>query len=186
MSSAPPGGPGVLRDDAGMPQVRAGSRPPSAPAGERRRPRPARPAASSPLPPLPFINARSLEDDAELTATAAALGIARELFAKGPLPDHMADEDFPGPAVSGPDEVVRYALDTGTGSYHAVGASAMGLDADDVADPRLWLRGVTGLRVVDASVLPVQVAGNTAPHHGDCLDRRGPHPRRLITRCARR
>jgi choline dehydrogenase len=110
----------------------------------------------------PVINARFLEDDADRTATAAVLGIARELFAKGPLADHVASEDFPGPAVSGPDEVVRYALDTGTGIYHAVGASAMGPDPGDVVDPRLRVRGVTGLRVVDASVLPVQVAGNSA------------------------
>jgi choline dehydrogenase-like flavoprotein len=58
-------------------------------------------------------------------------------------------------------EVVRYTLDTGAGIYHVVGASAMGPDADDVVDPQLRVRGVTGLRVVDASVLPVQVAGNT-------------------------
>ena len=73
----------------------------------------------------------------------------------------MVDEDFPGPAVSSPDEVVRYALDTGAGIYHAVGASAMGPDASDVVDPQLRVRGVTGLRVADASVLPAQVAGNT-------------------------
>ena len=45
---------------------------------------------------------------------------------------------------------------------YIIGASAMGPDASDVVDPQsLRVRGVTGLRVVDASVLPVQVAGNT-------------------------
>jgi choline dehydrogenase len=118
---------------------------------------------SGPLPGNPpTIIARFLEDDADRTATAAVLATARKLFATGPLADYVAGEDFPGPAVSGPDEVVRYALDTGAGIYHAVGASAMGPDADDVVDPRLRVRGVTGLRVVDASVLPVHVAGNTA------------------------
>jgi choline dehydrogenase len=73
----------------------------------------------------------------------------------------LLDEDFPGPAVSSPDDVVRYALDTGAGIYHAVGASAMGPDASDVVDPQLRVRGVTGLRVVDTSVLPVHVVGNT-------------------------
>ena len=73
----------------------------------------------------------------------------------------MLDEDFPGPAVSSPDEVMRYALDTGADIYHAVGAGAMGPEASDVVDCRLRVRGVTGLRVVDASVLAVQVAGNT-------------------------
>ncbi len=110
----------------------------------------------------PVINARFLEDEADRTAVAPVLGIARELFAKGPLAGHVAGEDFPGPAVSSPGEVVRYALDTGAGIYHAVGASAMGPETDDVVDPQLRVRGVAGLRVVDASVLPFQVAGNTA------------------------
>jgi choline dehydrogenase-like flavoprotein len=110
----------------------------------------------------PVINARFLEDEADRQAIAPVVGIARELFATPPLAGHVTGEDRPGPAVSGPGEVVRHALDTGTGIYHAVGASAMGPDADDVVDPRLRVRGVTGLRIVDASVLPVQVAGNTA------------------------
>src|SRR5580692_2436446 len=109
----------------------------------------------------PVISARFLDDDADRQATGPVLGIARQLFGKGPLADLVLDEDFPGPAVSSPDDVVRYALDTGAGIYHAVGASAMGPDASDVVDPQLRVRGVTGLRVVDASVLPVQVAGNT-------------------------
>jgi len=109
----------------------------------------------------PVISARFLDDDADRQATAPVLGIARQLFGKGPLADLVLDEDFPGPTVSSPDEVLRYALDTGAGIYHAVGASAMGPDAGDVVDPQLRVRGVTGLRVVDASVLPVQVAGNT-------------------------
>ena len=109
----------------------------------------------------PVINAHFLADDADRTATAPVLGIAREVFAKGPLAGYVLDEEFPGPAVSSPDQVVRYALDTGAGIYHAVGASAMGPEPDDVVDPELRVRGVTGLRVVDASVLPVQVAGNT-------------------------
>jgi choline dehydrogenase len=109
----------------------------------------------------PVIDARFLDRDADREATAPVLGIAREVFAKGPLADYVTGEDFPGPAVSSPEDVLRYALDTGTGVYHAVGASAMGPQADDVVDPQLRVRGVTGLRVVDASVLPVQVAGNT-------------------------
>jgi choline dehydrogenase len=116
-----------------------------------------------PLPENPpVINAHFLENEGDRKATAPVLGIAREVFRKGPLATYVRDEEFPGPGVSSPEEVVRYALDTGLGIYHAVGATAMGPDADDVVDPQLRVRGVTGLRVVDASVLPVQVAGNTA------------------------
>jgi choline dehydrogenase len=109
----------------------------------------------------PVIDAHFLEHEADRKATAPVLGVARAVFAKGPLADYVAGEDFPGPAVSSPDDVVRYALNTGSGIYHAVGASAMGPQADDVVDPQLRVRGVTGLRVVDASVLPLQLAGNT-------------------------
>jgi choline dehydrogenase len=109
----------------------------------------------------PVITARFLEHDADRQATAPILGVARAVFAKGPLADYVTGEDFPGPAVASPGDVVRYALDTGSGIYHAVGASAMGPQADDVVDPQLRVRGVTGLRVADASVLPVQMAGNT-------------------------
>jgi choline dehydrogenase-like flavoprotein len=110
----------------------------------------------------PIINARFLETDTDRESTAPILDIARTVFAKGPLADYVLDEEFPGPAVSTPEEVVRYAIDTGSGIYHAVGANAMGPADDDVVDPQLRVRGVTGLRIVDASVQPVQVAGNTA------------------------
>ena len=110
----------------------------------------------------PVINARFLDDAADRKAMAPVLDIGREVFAKGPLAGYVVNEDYPGPAVSSPDDVVRYALQPGNGPYHAVGASAMGPEADDVVDPQLHVRGVTGLRVVDASVLPVQVAGNAA------------------------
>ncbi|WNI16198.1 GMC family oxidoreductase [Actinacidiphila sp. ITFR-21] len=110
----------------------------------------------------PIIEARFLQDEADRAATAPILDIARSVVAKGPLADYVLDEEFPGAGVSTADEVLRYALDTGSGIYHAVGANAMGPDDEDVVDARLRVRGVTGLRVVDASVLPVQVAGNTA------------------------
>jgi choline dehydrogenase-like flavoprotein len=64
--------------------------------------------------------------------------------------------------VATPQEVISYALATGTGIYHAVGSAAMGPGGDDVVDAALRVRGVSGLRVADASVLPVQVSGGMA------------------------
>jgi choline dehydrogenase-like flavoprotein len=109
----------------------------------------------------PMINANYLEDDADRKAIAPVLGIARELFARSPLADCVLEEEVPGPTVSN-DEGLQYALNTEASSYHAVGACSMGPNGDDVVDPELRVRGVDGLRVVDASVLPVQVSGNTA------------------------
>jgi choline dehydrogenase-like flavoprotein len=109
----------------------------------------------------PIINSRFLEDDGDRKATAPVLGILRELFATNPLSDYVLAEDFPGLTVSSSDDALRYALETGSGIAHAVGSCAMGPNSDDVVDAQLRVRGVTGLRVVDASVLPVQVAGNS-------------------------
>ena len=59
-------------------------------------------------------------------------------------------------------DTIQYSYDTGTGIYHAVGSAAMGPGEDNVVDAQLKVRGVTGLRIADASVLPLQVSGNTA------------------------
>ena len=61
-----------------------------------------------------------------------------------------------------PEQAVEYARATGIGIYHAVGSCAMGPKDEDVVDARLRVRGVRGLRVVDASVFPAIPAGNTA------------------------
>lgn len=84
------------------------------------------------------------------------------MLGQEPAADLIAAEEFPGRSVSTPEEVIRYSLATGTGIYHAVGSAAMGPSGEDVVDDRLRVRGVDGLRIADASVLPVQVAGNTA------------------------
>jgi choline dehydrogenase-like flavoprotein len=110
----------------------------------------------------PVITARYLQTSEERAATGAILRIARDVLARGPVAGLVADEEFPGPSVSAPPDVVRYALETGTGIYHAVGSAAMGPRDDDVTDASLRVRGVPGLRVADASVLPRQVSGNTA------------------------
>jgi choline dehydrogenase len=118
-------------------------------------------SGASPRDP-PVIKARYLRDAADRAATGAVLGVARAVLRGGPIADLVGGEDFPGPAVTTPEEVVQYALATGTGIYHAVGSAAMGPDGDDVVDEALRVRGVPGLRVADASVLPVQVSGGMA------------------------
>jgi choline dehydrogenase-like flavoprotein len=62
--------------------------------------------------------------------------------------------------VESDQEILDYVLTVGSAGYHAVGTCAMGPDDEDVVDSRLRVRGVAGLRVVDASVLPVLVSGN--------------------------
>jgi choline dehydrogenase-like flavoprotein len=84
----------------------------------------------------------------------------RELFATEPIAYRVASEITPGTGVQSEDEIVDYAIEHGWCAYHAIGTCAMGPNEDDVVDPELRVRGVEGLRVMDASVLPVMVAGN--------------------------
>jgi len=111
---------------------------------------------------LPVIDARFLETAADRAATGAVLGIARAVLGSGPVAELAGEEEFPGPSVATPEQVVQYALVAGSGIYHAVGSAAMGPGGDSVVDAALRVRGIEGLRVADASVLPAQVSGNTA------------------------
>jgi choline dehydrogenase-like flavoprotein len=109
----------------------------------------------------PIVDAHFFEAEEDRRAVASVLATVRDVFTKSPVADYVLYEELPGPDVVGPDDAVRYATDRGAAIYHAVGASAMGPDAADVVDPELRVRGVSGLRIVDASVLPVQMAGNS-------------------------
>jgi choline dehydrogenase-like flavoprotein len=110
----------------------------------------------------PAIRPRFLETEGDRRAVAPVLDMARELLRQGPVAGLIEDEEFPGPSVSAGEATVEYSRATGTGVYHAVGSAAMGPADDDVVDPELRVRGVTGVRVADLSVLPFQVSGNTA------------------------
>jgi choline dehydrogenase-like flavoprotein len=93
----------------------------------------------------------------------AAVGVfrgLRRLFATGPLATQIAHETIPGDAVQTDREIIDAGLLTGGCGYHTVATCAMGPNDDDVVDHRLRVRGVTNLRVVDASVLPTMVSGN--------------------------
>jgi choline dehydrogenase-like flavoprotein len=94
------------------------------------------------------------------TTTANLIRRTRELFAQSPIADRIDHEMFPGVDAQSDDELVDSALDGGYTGYHAVGSCAMGPNEADVVDDRLRVRGVTGLRVVDCSAMPIMVAGN--------------------------
>lgn len=110
----------------------------------------------------PVIDPHYLESEVDRKATASILGRARAILAQSPVAEMIDEEEYPGPTVSSDDEVVRYAGDSAGTIYHAVGANAMGPNDDDVIDSRLRVRGVSGLRVIDASSFPEQPSGNTA------------------------
>ncbi|MFC7622166.1 GMC family oxidoreductase [Microlunatus sp. GCM10028923] len=106
------------------------------------------------------IDANYLAMEPDRTTTVGAFRALRRLFETAPLADRIERETEPGPAVGTDQEILDYVLTVGSAGYHAVGTCAMGPSAEDVVDSRLRVRGVAGLRVVDASVLPVIVSGN--------------------------
>jgi choline dehydrogenase len=73
----------------------------------------------------------------------------------------IVEELVPGPACQTDDEIIEAFLTMGTTAFHVAGTCRMGSDADSVVDPRLKVRGVTGLRIMDTSVMPTLVSGNT-------------------------
>lgn len=113
----------------------------------------------------PVIRPRYIETDADRRAAGQALARLREFLGAAPLAEVIEGEDFPGAAVpSDAEAALAYVRRSGGSAYHAVGSCALGPDDGDVLDRDLRVRGVAGLRVVDASALPFQMSANpTAP-----------------------
>ena len=83
--------------------------------------------------------------------------------AQDALKPYRPEEYKPGPAVQSDADILKAVGDPGTTIFHPVGTARMGPDGDEraVVDGRLRVRGVGGLRVVDASVMPTITSGNT-------------------------
>jgi choline dehydrogenase len=109
----------------------------------------------------PVIDPRYLSDDADLAHLVAGVRQSREIAATAPLASFAAREVFPGSDCTS-DEAIRASIVGSANTiFHPVGTCKMGSDAAAVVDAELCVRGVEGLRVVDASVMPRIVGGNT-------------------------
>ncbi len=87
--------------------------------------------------------------------------VARKLARTRALAALIGDEYRPGNSVQSDDEVLEFVRNYGATIFHPVGTCKMGADAQSVVDTRLKVHGVAGLRVVDASIMPTLVSGNT-------------------------
>jgi choline dehydrogenase len=87
--------------------------------------------------------------------------MARHLFEQPAIAQYVENEMSPGTGVQTDEEWLTFARQNGQTIYHPIGTCRMGTDAQSVVDPRLKLHGAQGLRVVDASVFPAMVSGNT-------------------------
>jgi choline dehydrogenase len=110
---------------------------------------------------VPDIVHNYLEAEADQRLSLRAMQMARELVAQPSLAALVERECWPGAECRSDDELIDYARQFGNTGYHPVGTCRMGIDDGAVLDPQLRVKGVTGLRVVDASVMPRLVSGNT-------------------------
>lgn len=109
----------------------------------------------------PLIEPNYLAEELDRKVLVAGLRILRDIYAQPAFRDLVADEVLPGLDRQTDAELLEFAANGGGTVFHPVGTCRMGSDARSVVDPSLKVRGVEGLRVIDASVMPDMVSANT-------------------------
>lgn len=109
----------------------------------------------------PRIEAGYLSDERDLGALIAGVEVSRDIIGRQPFAEYRGVEVFPGAGISARREIEQVLRRKAETIYHPVGTCRMGSDADSVVDCELRVRGVEALRVVDASVMPRLIGGNT-------------------------
>lgn len=110
----------------------------------------------------PAISPNYLDTDEDKRVAIDALKLARRIVGQQPLARFNPQEHAPGPAATSDEALLDAAKVLGTTIFHPAGTAKMGDDPMAVVDARLRLRGIAGLRVIDASVMPTITSGNTA------------------------
>jgi choline dehydrogenase len=109
----------------------------------------------------PAINFNFLAERIDREVLVAAMRTARQLFAAPAMAWLVPEEFAPGPQAQSDDELLDYVRRTAETAYHPVGTCRMGSDPMAVVDDQLRVRGISGLRVADASIMPTLTSGNT-------------------------
>lgn len=119
--------------------------------------------ASNKMGDHPKIHPNYLATDTDCLTIVKGIKVARKIAEFEPLKSHVTEEYAPGHGVSKEDDtaILDWARRTSVTIYHPTGTCKMGIDPMAVVDPRLKVKGVRGLRVADASIMPQIVSGNT-------------------------
>jgi choline dehydrogenase len=116
--------------------------------------------SADPMAP-PVIDPNFLAEESDRVGLRQGIKIARDVFGQKAFDPYRDEEIAPGKSVQSDAEIDSYIRARAEADYHSVGTCKMGSDAMAVVDSRLKVHGVEGLRVVDASVMPTLVGGNT-------------------------
>jgi choline dehydrogenase len=109
----------------------------------------------------PVIDPNMLDDEADTQVLVDGIRVIRDIVSC-PALDEFRGEPYPAAAAAQSDDELRdYVRDYTQSLYHPVGTCRMGTDPAAVVDPQLRVRGVEGLRVADASIMPIIVNANT-------------------------
>jgi len=117
-------------------------------------------ASADPLAP-PAIDPNYLQVDEDLKVLIEGVKRGREIFAAKAFKPYMGRERFPGANRRSDAEIADFIRQGAETEYHPVGTCKMGNDKLAVVDPSLKVHGIEGLRVIDASIMPSLVSGNT-------------------------
>ncbi len=109
----------------------------------------------------PSIVANYLAAESDRRITLEGMKLQRKIAEQPAFARHVKREYFPGPQMRTEDEMLSIAKAKGTTIFHPCGTCKMGADPMAVVDQRLRVHGISGLRVVDASIMPTLVSGNT-------------------------
>lgn len=118
-------------------------------------------ARSSDPTALPEIDPNFFSVPDDIRVMRDGLRIARELMAQKAFDPYRGEEFGPGKEVTSDADLNEYLKNKSESVYHPVGTCKMGSDDEAVVDARLRVRGLRGLRVVDASIMPTLTSGNT-------------------------
>jgi choline dehydrogenase len=110
---------------------------------------------------MPLINPNFIGEEEDLRAVVESVRAIRKVMAQESLAPVIEEEIEPGPSIQSNAEISEFAKRAVTTMWHPVGTCRMGQDARAVVDARLRVRGVDGLRVIDASIMPNITSGNT-------------------------
>ena len=110
---------------------------------------------------LPTVNPNYLAEKEDFDISVEGFHWIRKVLSAPAFAPYVKQEQLPGPDVRTDEEIREYIRKWGKTDYHPVGTCKMGRDDLAVVDPRLRVHGIEGLRVIDSSIMPTIISGNT-------------------------